>query len=206
MTSWAPSTRALSIASWPTGPAPQTATTSLPLMSHISAPIQPVGRMSDRKSTCSSERSDSIRMGPTSANGTRTYSACPPAYPPVRCEYPNRPDIENPYAFSDTTAFGFELSQHDQSCFLQNQQFPHAIVNGTITRSPFLSLARSTPGPTSSTIPMNSCPRMSPFCMPGMKPSYRCRSDPQMQVLVTRTIASRGLRIVGSGTLSTLTL
>jgi hypothetical protein len=35
----APSTRALSIANWPTGPAPQTATTSPSSMSHISAPL-----------------------------------------------------------------------------------------------------------------------------------------------------------------------
>ena len=35
----APSTRALSIANWPTGPAPQTATTSPSWMSHISAPM-----------------------------------------------------------------------------------------------------------------------------------------------------------------------
>ena len=39
MTFAAPSTRALSMANWPTGPAPQTATTSLGWMSHISAPM-----------------------------------------------------------------------------------------------------------------------------------------------------------------------
>ena len=36
--------------------------------------------------------------------------------------------------------------------------------------------------------------------MVGMKPSYRCRSEPQIAVLVIRMIASRGLRIFGSGT------
>jgi hypothetical protein len=35
----APSTRALSIANCPTGPAPQTATTSPSVISHISAPM-----------------------------------------------------------------------------------------------------------------------------------------------------------------------
>ena len=34
----------------------------------------------------------------------------------------------------------------------------------------------------------------------GMKPLYRCRSEPQMAVEVIFTIASRGLRIFGSGT------
>src|ERR1700753_36285 len=37
--------------------------------------------MSDRNSTCSSRRSDSIFSGPTSANGTRAYCASPPAAP-----------------------------------------------------------------------------------------------------------------------------
>src|ERR1700732_3512746 len=41
---------------------------------------------------------------------------------------------------------------------------------------------------------------MSPCSMVGMYLSYKCRSEPQMQVLVMRTIASRGLRIFGSGT------
>lgn len=71
----APSSRALAIANWPTGPAPQTAMMSPGLISHISAPMYPVGKMSDRKSTCSSVNPFSILIGPTSANGTRAYSA-----------------------------------------------------------------------------------------------------------------------------------
>src|SRR5437773_2200158 len=47
---------------------------------------------------------------------------------------------------------------------------------------------------------------MSPGFMNGMNPSSRCRSDPQMQVEVMRMIASRRLRIFGSGTFSTFTL
>ena len=77
------------------------------------------------------------------------------------------------------------------------------MVNGTTTRSPFLTLV--TPLPVSTTSPMNSWPRMSPAFMVGMNPSYRCRSDPQMAVLVIRMMASRGLRIFGSGTRSTAT-
>src|SRR6267142_2684032 len=45
---------------------------------------------------------------------------------------------------------------------------------------------------------------MSPCSIVGMKPLYKCRSDPQIHVLVTRTIASRGFNIFGSGTVSTL--
>ena len=82
-------------------------------------------------------------------------------------------------------------------------QFPHAMVKGTTTRSPGETV--DTPRPTSTTSPMNSWPRMSPAAIDGMKPSYRCRSDPQMAVEVTRTMASRGLRILGSGTCSTRT-
>ena len=52
---------------------------------------------------------------------------------------------------------------------------------------------------------MNSCPRMSPRDIAGMTPSYRCRSEPQIAVDVTRTIASRGLSSTGSGTSSTRT-
>src|SRR4051794_26013340 len=78
--------------------------------------------------------------------------------------------------------------------------------NGTITRSPTLILDLSTPVPTSTTSPMNSWPRMSPCRMVGMKPSYRWRSDPQMHVEEILMIASRGLRILGSGTVSTLIL
>src|SRR6185312_11857454 len=81
---------------------------------------------------------------------------------------------------------------------------PQAMVNGTTTRSPTFSFSGLIPPPTSTTSPMNSWPRMSPCSMVGIKPSYRCRSEPQMQVLVIFTIASRGFRMVGSGTFSTL--
>src|SRR4051794_21529245 len=47
---------------------------------------------------------------------------------------------------------------------------------------------------------------MSPGFMNGTNPSTRWRSEPQMQVDVIRTMASRRLRIFGSGTRSTFTL
>src|SRR5215211_6132592 len=51
---------------------------------------------------------------------------------------------------------------------------------------------------------MNSWPSMSPRCIVGMNPLYMCRSEPQIAVEVIFTIASRWLRICGSGTCSTL--
>src|SRR5215210_7837430 len=80
---------------------------------------------------------------------------------------------------------------------------PHAMLNGITTRSPgFRSV---TSAPTSSTTPIGSWPRMLPSLMNAPSTSYRCRSDPQMPLEVTRTIASVGSSIAGSGTLSTRT-
>ena len=84
------------------------------------------------------------------------------------------------------------------------KQWPQEIWNGITTRSPTAS--RDTSEPTSSTIPIGSCPRMSPACMNAPRVSYRCRSDPQMLVEVIRTMASVGRSIRGSGTSSTDTL
>jgi hypothetical protein len=77
------------------------------------------------------------------------------------------------------------------------RQVPQAMLNGTDTRSP--ALTRPTAPPTSSTIPVFSCPRILPFST-AVRPSYMCRSDPQMLVVVIRTIASVGASIRGSGT------
>ena len=77
---------------------------------------------------------------------------------------------------------------------------PQMIVNGTTMRSPTFSLPLAS-GPTSTTSPIGSWPITSPRTMSGMKPSKRCRSEPQMLV-VTLTMASRGSSISGSGTLS----
>src|SRR5690242_13282904 len=110
--------------------------------------------MSDRNRTFSSGMPSGIFSGPTSANGTRAYCACPPAYPPVKWEYPNKPEVVYPYSFSAIQALGLELSHSDHNSLLQKKQLPHAIVNGTTTRSPTLSFEFSCP--TSTTSPMNS--------------------------------------------------
>src|SRR4051812_5579513 len=77
------------------------------------------------------------------------------------------------------------------------------MLNGTATRSPGASWWTSEP--TASTMPIGSWPRMSPGPMKAPSTSYRCRSEPQMPLDVTRTIASVGCSIVGSGTSSTRT-
>lgn len=52
----------------------------------------------------------------------------------------------------------------NNTCF--RRPYGLRMANGTTTRSPGLSV-RTSP-PTSTTSPMNSCPRISPSCMPGM--------------------------------------
>ena len=63
-------------------------------------------------------------------------------------------------------ALGLVFSHSEYSSRWQAKQAPQAIGNGTTTRSPALRL--DTAGPTSTTSPMNSCPRMSPLRMVGM--------------------------------------
>src|SRR5262245_19139275 len=111
--------------------------------------MYPVGKISDRKSTCSSDNEDGTLMGPTSANGMRAYSAWPPAYPPSMCEYPNRPAGERPHSFSAIQALGFEFSHSENCSPWQKKQLPQAIGNGFTIRSPTLRLR--TPDPTSTT-------------------------------------------------------
>ena len=81
------------------------------------------------------------------------------------------------------------------------QQCPQEMLNGTTTRSP--GLIWLTCGPTSSTMPIGSCPMMSPGVRYIPSTSYRCRSEPQIAVEAIRTIASVGSWICGSGTVST---
>src|SRR6187402_3403942 len=108
------------------------------------------------------------------------------------------PQGECPHIVSAAHALGFEFSHNEVVPALQAPQLPHAIGNGTTTRSPTFRL--ETPRPSSTTSPMNSWPSTSPFSMLGTKPLYKCRSEPQIAVLVTRMMASRGLKIWGSGT------
>ncbi|PAV93655.1 hypothetical protein WR25_27236 [Diploscapter pachys] len=78
---------------------------------------------------------------------------------------PNSPAGEWPIALAAISAFGLVRSQAANRPFLQNQQSPQLIVNGTTTRSPILRLVTSDPSATTS--PMFSWPRMSPASMVG---------------------------------------
>ena len=78
ITRLAPSTMADWMANSPTGPQPQTATVSSGLMSAWTAACQPVGRMSDEEDVRSSARPGHF-TAVVAANGTRRYSAWPPA-------------------------------------------------------------------------------------------------------------------------------
>src|SRR3954451_6546146 len=76
------------------------------------------------------------------------------------------------------------------------------MLNGRTTYSPTLTL--STPSPTSTTWPRFSCPNQRPGSK-SVRPSYMCRSEPQMfaDVILTRTSVARSIR--ASGTSLTLT-
>ena len=54
------------MANWPIGPQPQMATVSPSSMLAFSAAIQPVGKMSDRNSACSSSMPSGTLTGPKS--------------------------------------------------------------------------------------------------------------------------------------------
>jgi len=86
----------------------------------------------------------------------------------------------------------------------QNHHEPQKTLNGTVTRSPTLRFC--TDGPTWSMMPMNSWPKVVPTRVSGIIPWSRCRSEPQIAVSVTRTIASLGCSIRGMALPSTRTL
>jgi hypothetical protein len=69
-----------------------------------------------------------------------------------------------------------------------------AILKGNTTRSPFVMLW--TASPTSSITPMISWPTTVPFFR-GVRPSYMCKSLPQIPVVVTLRMASKGESIFG---------
>jgi hypothetical protein len=80
------------------------------------------------------------------------------------------------------------------SQFLQK---PQETLKGGQTQSP--TLIRSTPSPVSTTWPRFSWPSTRPFFM-SVRPSYICKSEPQMLVLVIFTSTSVGRSIFASGT------
>src|SRR5262249_46978660 len=71
---------------------------------------------------------------------------------------------------------------------------------GTSTRSPWAMLF--TAGPTATTVPTASWPKMRPSTTAGTSPLSMCRSVPQMVVVSTWTTMSVGSAGLGSGTVS----
>ncbi len=84
----------------------------------------------------------------------------------------------------------------------QKKQWPHAVTNDPVTRSP--GATRETPSPTVTTSPVNSWPSVKPGST-GWRPWRMCRSDPHTPAAVTRTSASSGSDGSGSGFSSTRT-
>ena len=78
------------------------------------------------------------------------------------------PAGEWPHSFLARPALGFVFSQSAKSSAPHIAHAPHAMGAGTTTRSPTASFR--TPGPTSTTSPMNSRPRMSPRSICGTRP------------------------------------
>src|SRR5579859_3471677 len=97
---------------------------------------------------------------------------------------------------------GLVVRQKAVSPASQLRQKPQPMLNGRQTMSP--TLIRSTALPISITSPRFSCPNTRP-CSKSVRPSYICRSDPQMFVVVIFTSTSVGRSIFGSGTSLTLT-
>src|SRR3954451_12206256 len=107
------------------------------------------------------------------------------------------PAVGYPSSGSCNSGFGWVLSHSEYRFCLQYQQAPHEMNDGTTTRSPRFTFV--TPGPVSTTSPMNSWPITSPGFMVGRYPSMKCRSDPQVVVSRTFRIMSRGLTIAPPG-------
>jgi hypothetical protein len=86
-----------------------------------------------------------------------------------------------------------------------HSQRPHETENGTITRSP--RARPCTPGPASSTVPMNSWPMIAPVwtSAPPPRPWYWWRSEPQTALVVIRTTMSVESTSRGSATSSART-
>src|SRR5213076_785523 len=153
ITTAAPSNWAEYAAARPTGPAPATYTVEPGPTPAVTAPWNPVGKMSDsmvRSRIFSIAWSLSGNLSRfQSAYGTSTYSAWPPTQPPM-----------STYPYAEPGRSGFTFRQTPVLPSLQLTHRPQAMLNGTDHRSP--TLTYSTPGPTSTTSPVISCPRTRP--------------------------------------------
>ena len=135
--------------------------------------------MSPTNSACSSVTVSGMTSRPWSANGTRTYSACPPSM--------RQPSAQPPLA---------SVQLFTNPC-LQKKHSPQNVSTFTVTRSPGFTFVIAVP--VSSTTPTISWPTVMPGTARGTLPCFICRSLVQILPSVTRTMASRLSCIAGLG-------
>ena len=155
----------------PVGPAPRIRTVSPWEIPEIFAAQNPVDNMSPTNRACLSVTVSGILFNPVSANGTRTYSACPPSI--------RQPSAQPPF---------LSVQLFTYPC-LQKKHSPQKVSTLTVTRSPGRTFL--TDAPTLSTTPTISCPTVIPGTARGTLPCLICKSLVQMLASVTRTMASR---------------
>src|SRR5918997_1244448 len=117
-----------------------------------------------------------------SANGTKTYSACPPVQPPM-----------STYPYAEPARAGFTFRHTPVLPSLQLRQRPQAMLKGTEQMSP--SLMNCTSLPFSTTSPEISCPRVCPTGAV-VRPRTMCWSEPQMLVETIFSITAWGAALV----------
>src|SRR4029450_7942838 len=95
------------------------------------------------------------------------------------------------YPYAEPGRSGLTFRQTPVLPSLQLRQPPQEMLHGTEHRSP--TLMNSTPGPTSTTSPVISCPSTSPSGAV-VRPRTMCWSLPQMLVATVLRIAPCGVR------------
>ena len=75
--------------------------------------VHAVDAASEVNSADRSETSSGTWIAPTSAYGTRTYSACAPAKPPSAWLYAKQPPTDEPHSVSVSAGFGLPLSHNE---------------------------------------------------------------------------------------------
>ena len=138
---------------------------------HRSAACQPVGRMSERKSTCSSL--DAVRHLERPDVGERHAHVLGLTAGDIRRAGASSRRSRRRCAaerLGDARRSGWSCRSSEDSSLLTVPARPHAMGTGTTTRSPTFELAHVRP--TSTTSPMNSWPSTSPAASSGRS---RCR-------------------------------
>ena len=117
-----------------------------------------------------------VHVGQTALAGT------PPARPRSRrsgASSRERPPWLGPRSVSPMAGLGIRCCRSSSTVRVCRKSIRRTPTkNGTTTRSPTFTFVPSTPGPSSSTMPIGSWPSTSPGFMNGMKPSTKCKIRP----------------------------